>query len=72
MTGASSGIGPSLAKELAGRGYDLAICLAGERLHGVAEELRSCGIDLIEVNADPAPRSAKGAIHDKVAKPKAS
>ena len=37
VTGASSGIGFSLAKELAGRGYDLAICSAGERLQDVAE-----------------------------------
>ena len=32
VTGASSGIGFSLAKELAARGYDLAICSSGDRL----------------------------------------
>jgi NAD(P)-dependent dehydrogenase (short-subunit alcohol dehydrogenase family) len=36
VTGASSGIGFSLAKELARRGYDLAICSAGVRLHQAA------------------------------------
>lgn len=32
VTGASSGTGYWLAKELAGRGHDLVICSAGERL----------------------------------------
>ena len=41
VTGASSGIGFSLAKELARRGYDLAICSAGERLQNATEELRA-------------------------------
>jgi NAD(P)-dependent dehydrogenase (short-subunit alcohol dehydrogenase family) len=38
VTGASSGIGFDLAKELANRGYDVAIASAGERLSGAAEE----------------------------------
>jgi hypothetical protein len=37
-TGASSGIGFSLAKELAGRGYDLAISSSGERLQGASDK----------------------------------
>lgn len=52
VTGASSGIGLSLAKELAARGYDLAICSSGDRLQPVAEELRSRGIEVTEVQAD--------------------
>jgi uncharacterized protein len=32
VTGASSGIGYWLAKELASRGYDLVVCSSGERL----------------------------------------
>ncbi len=52
VTGASSGIGLSLAKELAGRDYDLAICSSGERLQAAAEELRSRGGQVIEVQAD--------------------
>ena len=47
VTGASSGIGLSLAKELAARGYDLAICSSGERLQEAAEELRSQGARLL-------------------------
>jgi short-subunit dehydrogenase len=52
VTGASSGIGLSLAKELARREYDLAICSAGERLTGAADELRAFGVQVLEVQAD--------------------
>jgi hypothetical protein len=40
VTGASSGIGLELAKELASRGYDVVIASAGERLSGAADEIR--------------------------------
>lgn len=56
VTGASSGIGRSLARELAGRGYDLIICSAGERLDSVAQELRSTGVHVVDVQADLATR----------------
>jgi uncharacterized protein len=52
VTGASSGIGFSLAKELANRGYDLVICAAGDRLAGAAEEIRASGTNVADVNAD--------------------
>jgi uncharacterized protein len=52
VTGASSGIGLALANELASRGYDLAVCSAGERLRGAAEQLRAAGAEVLEVNAD--------------------
>jgi uncharacterized protein len=52
VTGASSGIGLSLAKDLAGRSYDLALCSAGERLQTAAEELRSRGTEVTEIQAD--------------------
>ena len=56
VTGASSGIGHELAKELAGRGYDIVVASAGERLSGAAAEIRSHGHQVIEVNADLATR----------------
>jgi short-subunit dehydrogenase len=52
VTGASSGIGFWLAKELAGRGYDLVICSAGDRLAGAAEEIRAAGTNVTAINAD--------------------
>ena len=52
VTGASSGIGLSLAKELAARGYDLAICSSGKRLQPAAQELRSQGSQVTEILAD--------------------
>lgn len=66
VTGASSGIGRSLAKELASRGYDLAICSAGPRLQGAAEELRSQGVDVTEVQADLATRDGVKQFWDQV------
>jgi len=65
VTGASSGIGLSLAKELAGRGYDLVICSSGERLQA-AEELRSRGIDVTEVQADLATKDGIKQFWDQV------
>lgn len=52
VTGASSGIGFSLAKELAARGYDLIVCSAGPRLAEASAELSSFGVAVEEVAAD--------------------
>ena len=56
VTGASSGIGLALAHELAGRGYDLAVCAAGDRLVAAADELRLHGVEVFDVQADLATR----------------
>src|SRR6195952_13283 len=56
VTGASSGIGLELVKELASRGYDVVIASAGDRLIGAAEEIRSRGHQVFDVNADLATR----------------
>ena len=66
VTGASSGIGLSLAKELAGRGYDLAICSSGERLEAAGEELRSRGVEVTEVHADLAAQAGVKQFWDQV------
>jgi short-subunit dehydrogenase len=56
VTGASSGIGLCLAKELATRGYDLAICSAGERLDAAEVELQNHGVNIFRIQADLATR----------------
>ncbi len=56
VTGASSGIGYWLAKELAERGYDLVVCSAGERLDGAAGDFESLGVEVTSVSADLSTR----------------
>jgi uncharacterized protein len=56
VTGASSGIGLSLAKELATRGYDLVIASAGVRLDAASQELADSGVRVLPVQADLATR----------------
>jgi len=56
VTGGSSGIGFSLAQELATRGYDLIICSAGDRLDGASEELRAYGVEVEAIKADLSTR----------------
>ena len=56
VTGASSGIGLELARELAHRGYDVVVAAAGERLSEAAIGIRGYGHEVIEVRADLATR----------------
>ena len=66
VTGASSGIGFSLAKELASRGYDMVICSSGERLPEAAEIIRSSGANVIDVTADLSTREGVDLLWKKV------
>jgi uncharacterized protein len=56
VTGASSGIGLSLARDLAKRGYDLIICSAGDRLRTTAQQLQVPEVEIVAVQADLASR----------------
>jgi len=56
VTGASSGIGYWLSKELAGRGYDLVVASAGERLEEAAKDFEGEGGTVTVVSADLASR----------------
>jgi short-subunit dehydrogenase len=66
VTGASSGIGYWLAKELAGRGYDLVVCSAGQRLEGAVADLRNSGVEVTAVQADLATREGVDKLWDTV------
>lgn len=56
VTGASSGIGYELARELGSRGFDLVIASAGDRLEKAADDLRNLTVQVLEVRADLATR----------------
>lgn len=66
VTGASSGIGLALARELASRGYDLAICSSGERLASAAKSIRATGAEVVEFRADLATRDGVKRFWDEV------
>jgi uncharacterized protein len=52
VTGASSGIGLELARQLAGRGHDLLVTAEDERVEAVAPELRALGAEVTTFVAD--------------------
>ncbi len=66
VTGASSGIGLSLAHELTARGYDLAICSSGQRLLAAAEALRAHGVQVTGIQADLATQDGVKQFWDQV------
>lgn len=65
VTGASSGIGLSLARELAARGYDLIVCSEGPRLAEASEQLASLGVQVLEVSADLSTAEGIDALWDE-------
>ncbi|HYN28978.1 MAG TPA: SDR family NAD(P)-dependent oxidoreductase [Dermatophilaceae bacterium] len=56
VTGASSGIGLALARELGGRGCDLVVCAEDDATQMAAAELEALGAAAIAVQADLATR----------------
>jgi uncharacterized protein len=67
VTGASSGIGLSLATELAARGYDLIVCSAGDRLGDAVQSLSAHGVEVVEVRADLATSGGVDQLWQQVA-----
>ena len=66
VTGASSGIGFSLAKDLRDRGYDVAICSAGDRLDAAAQQLQNERVQIFSIKADLATREGVRECWEKV------
>jgi uncharacterized protein len=66
VTGASSGIGLSLAADLAKRGYDLIVCSAGDRLQVAAQELKASPVEIVAVQADLATREGVESLWNQV------
>jgi short-subunit dehydrogenase len=56
VTGASSGIGYSLAKDLAGRGYDLVVCAEDDRLNSAVMDFQGKNIQVTSIQEDLATR----------------
>ena len=67
VTGASSGIGLELARQLAERGYDLVVTAEDEGLAAVVAELRSSGAGVDSVRADLTEPAGVRAVHTAVA-----
>lgn len=66
ITGASSGIGYWLAKELGSRGYDLIVSSASERLNDPMGDFEALGVQVTEVSADLATRQGVKQLWDAV------
>jgi short-subunit dehydrogenase len=63
VTGASSGIGLALARQLVDRGYDLVVAAEDDELHPAAEALRSGGRQVTAVQVDLATAEGVTALY---------
>ena len=66
VTGASSGIGYQLARQLAERGYDLAITAHSDRLQEAARDFEGMGAQVLAVPADATKREEVEAAWQKI------
>ena len=66
VTGASSGIGRELARELGERGFDLVVAAEDAELAQAATALRSTGADVVEVRGDLATADGVEGLVDAV------
>ena len=66
VTGASSGIGYQLAKQLAERGYDLVITAQDDRLHEAAKDFQALGAVVMAIQADGTKRDEVEAAWQKI------
>jgi uncharacterized protein len=69
ITGASSGIGEAIARQLVGRGHGVTLVARRvDRLDSLAAELRSTGVQAHVLAADLSDREARAALPTRVAK----
>jgi uncharacterized protein len=67
VTGASSGIGAQLARELARRGHQVTlVARSTDKLQTLADELRAAGIRAEVIGADLADRAARAGLLDRI------
>ena len=68
ITGASSGIGEAIARELAQRGHGVTlVARRADKLENLAVELRSTGVQAHVLVADLSDRDARAALPDRIA-----
>jgi uncharacterized protein len=67
VTGASSGIGFELARQFASNGFDLVVAAEDDAIATAAEELRSLGVSVEDVQVDLATDAGVDALYARIA-----